>query len=421
MYKLLIVDDEPLVQIGLQSMLNWQEHKIEICGSAANGAEALRMIEEHHPELVIANIKMPIMTGLELLKLSGEKFGEIPVFIMLTSYEEFQMVKEALRMQAVDYLLKLELNKADLLAAVQKAVRRVDESLSRQSAPNDRITETQTLSSFQEKFLIRLLNGLLREEAKILKEGAKLQLDFHYRRYLCAHAHIHGADSNLPLNSSCQKMIREIIRKYSDCYSLSNDPSHYTLIFYFEEELAVAEKMAGIQQGLDNCIEMIRGYFNVLVSFGLGTTVCSASDIPISFEEAKAAEQESSENQPLRLFSHIVGARRRSGKDKLIASIRSYIDENLGGKLQLNEVAEVFGLSPNYLSVLFRKSCELGFSEYVNTKKIEKARQLLLSGDMRIYEVADALGFESAFYFSKVFKKIDGHSPREYIQRKTEG
>ena len=50
---------------------------------------------------------------------------------------------------------------------------------------------------------------------------------------------------------------------------------------------------------------------------------------------------------------------------------------------------------------------------------IDKAKEMLLSGDMKIYEVADALGFESAYYFSKVFKKVDGHSPREYIQSKS--
>jgi two-component system response regulator YesN len=120
------------------------------------------------------------------------------------------------------------------------------------------------------------------------------------------------------------------------------------------------------------------------------------------------------------MFSHIVGANRRSGKDKLIQTIQDYIDENLNGKLQLNEIAEAFGLSPAYLSVLFKKNTDIGFSEYVYTKKIEKAKELLLSDDMKIYEVADTLGFESAYYFSKVFKKVVGLSPREFIQSKIE-
>ena len=68
MIKLLIVDDEPLVQIGIKSMLNWADYGIEICGTAANGQAALSMIEELTPELVITDIKMPIMNGLDLVK-----------------------------------------------------------------------------------------------------------------------------------------------------------------------------------------------------------------------------------------------------------------------------------------------------------------------------------------------------------------
>lgn len=107
----------------------------------------------------------------------------------------------------------------------------------------------------------------------------------------------------------------------------------------------------------------------------------------------------------------------RSSKNKLIQTILDYIDNNLYNKVQLNEVAEALELSPAYLSVLFKKTTGVGFSEYIYTKKIEKAKEMLLSRDMKIYEVAEALGFESAYYFSKVFKKVDGHSPREYIQK----
>jgi len=68
MYQLLIVDDEPLVQAGIRSMLNWNELNIEICGTAMNGQAALRIIEEKSPEIVITDIKMPVMSGLDLAK-----------------------------------------------------------------------------------------------------------------------------------------------------------------------------------------------------------------------------------------------------------------------------------------------------------------------------------------------------------------
>ena len=80
MIKILIADDEPLVQIGIKSMINWEEFGIEVCGAAMNGQAALKMIEEYAPELVITDIKMPIMNGLELAKKCRNTYGPIPLF-----------------------------------------------------------------------------------------------------------------------------------------------------------------------------------------------------------------------------------------------------------------------------------------------------------------------------------------------------
>ena len=84
--------------------------------------------------------------------------------------------------------------------------------------------------------------------------------------------------------------------------------------------------------------------------------------------------------------------------------------------VHIPQVAAVFGLSPNYLSALFKKTCNVGFSEYITQGKVSRAKSLLLEQDMKIYEIAEQLGFESAFYFSKVFKKVEGISPREFVQ-----
>lgn len=80
----------------------------------------------------------------------------------------------------------------------------------------------------------------------------------------------------------------------------------------------------------------------------------------------------------------------------------------------MNEVAAIFGISPNYLSQLFGKYNDTGFNEYVNNCKIGESKKLLAEGNYKVYEIAEMLGFESAFYFSKVFKKIEGMSPTEY-------
>lgn len=97
--------------------------------------------------------------------------------------------------------------------------------------------------------------------------------------------------------------------------------------------------------------------------------------------------------------------------------VQQYIRAHLAEKLTLNDVAAVFNFSPNYLSQLFAQNSERGFVEYVATARIAAAKELMAATDLKIYEVSSRVGFDSAFYFSKVFKKLEGASPREYIQR----
>ena len=96
MYQLLIVEDEPLIQIGIKSMLNWGELGIELCGIASNGQEALDMISRTKPDIVITDLKMPVLSGMELIRICREQYGnQRPAFIILTNYEDFHYAKEA--------------------------------------------------------------------------------------------------------------------------------------------------------------------------------------------------------------------------------------------------------------------------------------------------------------------------------------
>jgi two-component system response regulator YesN len=99
-----------------------------------------------------------------------------------------------------------------------------------------------------------------------------------------------------------------------------------------------------------------------------------------------------------------------------IENVKKYIETNANKKLKLSEIASIFGFSPNYLSTLFSNYTKTNLIDYINQTKIKRAKERLLSKDLKIYELAAELGFESPFYFSKVFKKIEGVSPREYYQ-----
>lgn len=105
MCKLMIVDDEPNVVSGIKSVIDWQSNDIEVCATANDGQEAFDIMKEVKPDIALMDIKMPNMTGLELLQKLNENSSEIKV-IFLSGYDDFDYARLALRYGASDYLLK---------------------------------------------------------------------------------------------------------------------------------------------------------------------------------------------------------------------------------------------------------------------------------------------------------------------------
>ena len=119
-YRVLIADDEPIILSGIRHLIDWSKADAEIIGAAGNGEEAYAIIEREHPDIVITDIKMPVMDGLALAGRCSEEFPDI-VFIILTSLEEFSLAKEAIGYGITDYLLKTELDGDRLMKALEKA------------------------------------------------------------------------------------------------------------------------------------------------------------------------------------------------------------------------------------------------------------------------------------------------------------
>lgn len=105
---------------------------------------------------------------------------------------------------------------------------------------------------------------------------------------------------------------------------------------------------------------------------------------------------------------------KKEHKNSLTALCCQYIREHIHERIYLQDIADNFGISPNYLSQIFKKNMDIGISEYITIQKVTKSKQLLKETNLKIYEISDKLGFENSFYFSKVFKKITGISPKDY-------
>ena len=119
MYKLLVADDEMFVRKGIVCETDWKSLGFGEILEASNGREALEMIRSEKPDLIISDIRMPKMSGIEMLKAMREEKNDTPV-IFLTAYSEFEYAREALKLYAFDYILK-PFEDGELEAAVLRA------------------------------------------------------------------------------------------------------------------------------------------------------------------------------------------------------------------------------------------------------------------------------------------------------------
>lgn len=106
MYNVLLVDDEPWVLEGLRTMIDWNRFGFQICGEAQSAPEALKLIEQLQPELVMTDIHMPVLNGLELIEYSNRTLPHPPKFVILSGYDDFGYAHNAMRQRVAEYLLK---------------------------------------------------------------------------------------------------------------------------------------------------------------------------------------------------------------------------------------------------------------------------------------------------------------------------
>lgn len=124
MYKVLIIDDDKLARKGIISIVPWAQCGLEIVGDVANGALALEFIEHHEVDLAIVDLNMPVLSGLEFIRECRERRPEIQ-YVVLTAYESFEYIQQALRLGVLDYISKLQMDEEDCVKLFQQAAEKI--------------------------------------------------------------------------------------------------------------------------------------------------------------------------------------------------------------------------------------------------------------------------------------------------------
>ncbi|MGO4269761.1 response regulator, partial [Paenibacillus sp. TAF58] len=126
MIKVMIVDDDKLVRKGLISAMPWHDFDMEVVGEASNGEKALEFIAANAVDLLLTDLAMPVMSGIELLKIVRKQYPSIYT-VVLTFHQDFEYIQEALRLGAIDYIAKVQLEKERFEEVLERIYKRITE------------------------------------------------------------------------------------------------------------------------------------------------------------------------------------------------------------------------------------------------------------------------------------------------------
>ena len=211
-YKVIIADDEPLVLIGLQDMIDWAAEGFELVSQARNGKILEEEIERCSPDLVISDIKMPVMSGIEVLEHLRDRDRSLPIFIFLTSFEEFDLIKKAMSLEAVDYIVKLELDKSQLVDALRKARGKID-AIRGHLDSGQVMNERQIL---QERYFMRQLFSIDTHDLDASAIGIDLSADAFCVAYISVSSILAQKGGMNRFYSAC-RLVQETVSRYIRC------------------------------------------------------------------------------------------------------------------------------------------------------------------------------------------------------------
>lgn len=406
--RVFLVEDEAAILRFVTGILQRMEDVCEVVGHAQNGVDALTEIGRLSPDIVITDIMMPMMDGLELMRHAAQACPEAR-FIVLTGHERFDFAQQAIELQAVSYLLKpinvekLEKTVRDLAASIRgEREMRLRGQLRSIYLSHGRAQEDFHLSGG----CLYLLLACRGEDA-LGREGAT-EVSGHSAEALEAmlSAKCGAACYALDTLNASEQCIVVMAENPCDDMVFSMAPAFGAAAFPGEGEVTVVlSECVTKESQIVAAMERMWATLADKQRFAKGGVLWAGTDaLPQISHEASKPER----GDP--------AAEKEMG---LCWRIRRYLDTTLHQEFDRGALGAYFGYNKNYLTTLFSKCFGMSPGQYHTKQRIALAKALFDSKpDEKMQDVAARMGYSDALYFSRVFKAQTGYSPREYISRR---
>lgn len=360
-YRVMIVDDMDIVRMEIKRLKLWGDKSgFIISEEARNGQEALSKIEKNPVDLVITDIKMPKIDGIELLRNIVEK-NLCSCVVLLSDFSEFSYARQGIILGAFDYMAK-PINEDELNSLLERASKFLENT--RKEADRVKKLEETNDEKIQEFLhttdILKLIELILCRDIKALDTAARIIDRI-------------GANLNydtMKLETVLKNGISEVVNGLLD-----NNPWLYKFIDKRELtniDFLQCNEFDYIKTEMINLIQKI---LTILNKFQF------------------------------------------SNQDRgIVKQVCDYVLENIDSELTLKIISDNLYMNRTYISETFKQKTEMAFIEYLTLVKMERAKMLIRSDNLRAYEIAEKLGFKDIEYFSKLFKKYTGMTPTEFRQ-----
>ena len=518
-YRVFLVEDEIITREGIRDNVDWGAAGFEYCGEAPDGEIALSLIEDAKPDVLITDIKMPFMDGLQLSKIIREHMPWVKI-VILSGHNEFEYAQSAVKLGVTEYLLK-PVSAKDLHQTLVGLAATLDQEKQEREKLKSLQTKIENNLLFsRERFLLKLVMGGV-SSAEAVEQSQQFGLDIVARYYLVILVCIELCEDARPFDYQEYQRVEQIVSQFagnnSDVFLTKKDPEELVLLFKgdgLRQLVQEGEFLAGlIKKEVEN-----QTACNAVCE--MGTPQNRLGDIHHSFAEAlvksKSAQKTSASSpinsdqvEQLRLDHNSIGNYLKFGSlqnfdtffegtllsiseiavrskmmkqylfidiiltavqfmsdlngeieqleadiqgiDELLARItnldkikgelrrifemainfrnsrmnpestliiqqaQAYLESNFSDSdLQMSKVAQKYNLSTGHFSTSFHHEVGETFRDYLSRLRINRAKELLRTTNLKVAEVAYQSGFSDSHYFSTVFKKKTGLTPRQF-------
>lgn len=525
--NVMLVDDYALILRGIMKVYQWNENGFPIVATASNGKLALEQLQKQSVDILMTDIRMPVMDGLELISAVKEKYPHIKIAV-LSAYDDFVQVRNAFQLGADDYLLKQELS-AQLVGTVLNRLKSAIEIEKGKSELEGKLGDLKQLEIDKENeegedFIYRQTNffkNLLEDNSKYDESSAKslgitvnasialmqLVLEsselgentelavFSVEQKLREAAKKHNAyifrtnynefnflysvlkEDDLKTNakrlfdtiqvvlspfnammtaavSSIGGSLAEMAQVYSQARQVCGfrfligkgkllffddmpleksmlDPEIRSRVTFLRNslkgrdykglleslcEITVPEDGGGLSQ---QQIELLftRYAFTIVSSIEDQNLSINCDKLLITFQFLLSGDSIAELNEWIRDALNQMASQCES-QNKYILLFQSYIKQNYTNRdLKIENLANELGISVSYMGQLLYRETGCHFAEYLNSYRVERAKEILSKTTQKVYEVADKIGYNNVEHFTRVFKKYVGVSPTSYANR----